>query len=250
MRSFTMLFLAAGLLVLAADRVRAADDATAVLDKAIKAHGGADKLNKDKDKAEVTKSKGTIEALGQSIPYTEETTMQTNRIKSVLELTVSGQTVTQTTIYNGDKAWVNVVGKTMELEGKTMEEVKEAIYLARVTRLTDLKDKVYELSSVGEVKVNGRPAVGVKVASKGHRDVNLFFDKETGLLAKIERQAVDPMTEKEFTEERIVTEYQEKDGVKIPKKAVVNRDGKKFIDVEVLETKTRDKFDDSEFAKP
>jgi len=250
MRSITTYMLALGLLLLSAASVRAADDANAILDKAIKAHGGADKLNADKDKAEVTKSKGTIELMGQSIPFTEETTVQTNRIKSVLKLTASGKAVTQTTVYNGEKAWVNILNMTSELEGKMLDEVKEEIYLEQVSRLTTLKDKPYELSSAGEVKVNGRPALGIKVASKGHREVTLFFDKETGLLAKAERKAVDPTTEKEFTEERIVTDYQEKDGRKIPKKAVVNRDGKKFIEAEVVETKTHDKFPDSEFAKP
>jgi hypothetical protein len=248
MRSFMTPSLVIALLLLASGAARAADDdVKAIIDKAIKAHGGADKLNQDK--ASQTKNKGTIELFG-GISFTEETTMQANRFKSVLVLQVSGQTVTQTTVFNGEKAWVNVVDKTMELEGKTMDEVKEVIYLARVSRLTTLKDKPFELSSLGELKVNDRPAVGVKVASKGHRDVNLFFDKETGLVAKIERQGVDPMTEKEFNEERIITEYQEKDGVKFPKKAVINRDGKKFIEVEVLEIKTRDKVDDSEFAKP
>ena len=31
-------------------------------------------------------------------------------------------------------------------------------------------------------------AVGVRVASKGQKDVSLYFNKETGLLAKVERR--------------------------------------------------------------
>jgi hypothetical protein len=248
MRSFTIPSLIIALLLFTSGTGRAADeDVKAIIDKAIKAHGGADKLNQDK--ASVAKNQGTIDLAG-GIKFTEETTVQLDRIKSVLDLEVKGQTVRQTTVYNGEKAWLNVLNMTTELEGKALEEVKESAYLLRVSRLTALKDKPYELSALGEIKVNDRPAVGVKVSSKGHRDVNLFFDKETGLVAKIERRGVDPMTEKEFTEERIITEYQEKDGVKFPKKAVINRDGKKFIELEVLEIKTRDKFEDSEFAKP
>ncbi len=40
------------------------------------------------------------------------------------------------------------------------------------------------------------------------------------------------------------------DGVPTAKKVVVNRDGNKFMEVEVLETKRLEKLDDSEFAKP
>src|SRR5207253_1605637 len=97
-----------------------------------------------------------------------------------------------------------------------------------------LKDKSVELSPLGEVKVNDRPAVGVRIASKGHRDLNLYFDKETGLMAKIERQALDTQTMQMVTEERIIQEYQVVDGMKVAKKVLVNRDGKKFTEAEVL----------------
>jgi hypothetical protein len=248
MRSFVTRVLLLGSFLFAAGSARADDDVKAILDKAIKAHGGAEKI--DKRQASQTKSKGTLEIMGLTIPFTEQTSSQADRLKSVLELEVMGQTITQTTVYNGEKGWIAAQGKTQELEGKTLDELKEAAYLARASRFTALKDKPYELSSLGELKVNGKPAVGIKVASKGHRDVSLFFDKETGLLAKMERQGFNPMTEKEFNEERIITEYQEVDGAKVPKKAVINRDGKKFIEVEIVESKSRDKFDESEFAKP
>ncbi len=249
MRSHLLYALALGVLLLTAGLTRADDDTKAILDKAIKAHGGADKLNKD-GKASQTKSKGTVEVMGVSLTFTEDSTAQTNRFKSVATLEVSGKTIEVTTVFNGEKAWVHVMDQTKDLEGKSLEELKELAYLEQISGFTALKAKPFELSSVGESKVNERPAVGVKVASKGHRDINLWFDKETGLLAKIERQGVDPQTEKEFTEERIITEYQEKDGAKVAKKAVVNRDGKKYLDVEVLEIKHVDKLPDTEFAKP
>jgi hypothetical protein len=247
MRLFPISALAVGLVLFATGHARAEDDPKAIIDKAIKAHGGADKIGKDK--AVQTKSKGNL-ALGGGINFTEETTIQPDRLKSVLQLDIMGNAVTVTTVFDGKKAWASVNGQTQELEGKVLDELKESSYLARVGRLEVLKEKGYELSALGEVKVNDKPAVGVRVASKGHRDVNLYFDKESGLLAKIERQAVDAMSGQDVAEERIITEYQEADGVKIPKKAVINRDGKKFIEAEVLELKVRDKFDDSEFAKP
>jgi hypothetical protein len=167
-----------------------------------------------------------------------------------MELEANGMKVPVITVFNGDKAWVNANGKSVELNEMQMNEIKEVSYMARVGRLVVLKDKTIDLSALGEAKVNGRPALGVKVSSKGHRDIDLYFDKASGLLAKIERRAVDFMSGQEVNEERIITDYQEVDGMKTAKKAVVNRDGKKFIELEVTEVKYLDKIDDSEFAKP
>jgi hypothetical protein len=249
MRSLLIPSLVVGLLLLLTGGSRAQDETKAIIEKAIKAHGGAEKLSKEK--ASQAKSKGTLDVAGMTINFTEETSTQTGRLKSVLHLEVGGQNVKVTTVYNGQKGWISdPLGNTTELEGKLLDEMKEAVYQTRLARFVSLKDKEYELSPLGEVKVNGKPAVGVKVASKGHRDVNLFFDKESGLLTKIERQALDQMTGQDVTEERIITEYQEVDGVKVAKKALVNRNGKKFVEAEIVEVKFLDKLDDSEFAKP
>jgi hypothetical protein len=103
---------------------------------------------------------------------------------------------------------------------------------------------------LGEVKVKGRPAVGVTASRKGAKDINLYFDKETGLLAKVEMRRRDLMSGEEVTEERIITEYQEAEGRKVAKKVEVLRDGKAFLEAEVTEVKVLEKVDDSEFAKP
>lgn len=122
--------------------------------------------------------------------------------------------------------------------------------IGAIMRMAFLTDKGYELSSLGEVQVNGQPAVGVRVSHKGSRDVSLYFDKKTGLVAKVERRAVDPMTGQEVTEERIIKEYQDKDGMKAAKKVLINRDGKKYMELDISEIKYLDKVDDSEFKEP
>ena len=242
------LFTAICVLLIIGGRAPAQDEVRAIIEKAIKAHGGEEKIAKTK--AMLVKNKGTIELSG-SLAFTQEVTMlHPDKFKEVLHLEIQGKQITVTTVFNGTKAWLNVNGQRMELEGKLLVEIKEAAYLARLTRLVFLRDKTVELSALGEVKVNGRPALGVKVTTKGHRDLDLFFDKETSLLAKVSRRMVDPMTEQELTEERIITEYQEVEGQKAAKKVVVNRDGKKFLEAEVLEVKYPTTIDENEFGKP
>ena len=188
----------------------------ALIEKAIKAHGGQEKLSAEKTIQ--SKTKGTLEILS-GLPFTQEITIQApKQLKEVMDLDINGMKITVTTVFNDGKAWIVANGKEIEVTDKLMEELKEGVYKAEVMRLINLNDKKYDVSSLGEVTVNDKKALGVKVASKGHRDINIYFDKETGLIAKVEGQALDSMTMQEVAEERIITEYQDVDGHKVAKK--------------------------------
>ena len=53
-----------------------------------------------------------------------------------------------------------------------------------------------------------------------------------------------------MTEERIVIEYKKNDGgIPMPTKVAIKRDGKGYLEAEVLEMKLLEKLADSEFAK-
>jgi hypothetical protein len=131
-----------------------------------------------------------------------------------------------------------------------MAEFKEAVYMMSIGELTGIRKKGIELSLLGEVKVEDKPAVGIKVSSKGHRDVTLYFDKESGMIVRVDAEALDAMGGQKVMQERIIKEYQTIDGMKVAKKVLVNRDGKKFMDAEVLEVRIVDKLDDNEFNAP
>jgi len=250
MRATLVPFLGLALFLLGSPSLRAQDVLRGVIDKAIKAHGGQEKI--DKHKAGQVKSKGTVDVNGMTIGYSEEATYHLpNKFRSLQQLDVNGMNIKVLIGYDGTKAWINVNGMDVDMMlDKIADLMKEQAYLSEVTRLTVLKNKDYELSSLGESKVQDKPAVGVRVSRKGHKDINLFFDKDSGLLLKFEHRTVDFNTMQEVNEERIITEYQDKDGLKEPKKAVVNRDGKKYIDVEVVEVKYLDDIDDTQFSKP
>jgi hypothetical protein len=248
MRTVLIPSLVAGLLLAAGSAARA-DEVQDIIARAIKAHGGADKLAKQSTLQ--TKSKGTIEIMGQSLPFSEESTIQQpGQLKSVVQLQVNGQNITITTVFDKDKGWVNVAGKTMDLDENAVKAVKDQLAMMNVAKLTALKDKKDALSLVGDDKVDGRDVVGIRVAPKGQKAINLYFDKKTGLIAKVSWRSTDAMTGQEIDEERIIQEYQDMDGAKVAKKLLVNHDGKKHLEAEVEEIKFLDKVDDSTFAKP
>lgn len=236
------------LIVGSAASVRANEELYAVIDKAIKAHGGEEKLTTLR--AGRSKNKGTIDLLG-GIPFTQSVSYQLpNQFREVFEGEVNNQKLTIITVYNRNKGWISINGQTQEMDEKLLAEMKEVANLLRASRLTILKDKLYTLAPLGEAKVEGRAAIGIKVSAKGYRDINFFFDKETGLIVKTERRALDVMTGQEYTEERFALDYKDRDGLKVPTRARVQKDGKKLMDAEILEYKALDKLDESEFAKP
>ena len=229
-------------------QLAAAEGEKAIIEKAVKAHGGAEKLKNIK--AVQTKTEGKLDLLG-GIAVTSESTVQfPDKFKEVSQMEIMGKQVTVTTVYDGKKVYINANGNSVPVSDKIEEEVKDVMRMGAIMRMAFLNDKGYELSSLGEAQVNGQPAVGVRVSHKGDRDVSLYFDKKTGLVAKVERRAVDPMTGQEVTEERIIQEYQDKDGMKAAKKVLINRDGKKYMELDVTEIKYLDKVDDSEFKEP
>jgi len=254
MRRTLLPLLSAGLVLALAAGARAADDdPKALIAKAIKAHGGEEALAKYKATQSKTKGKITIPGLGDAEFTQEASAMQPDKAKESMTLEVAGQKVNVVTIMNGDNLTIEVGGNPQPVPDGAKKAVKDAQYTTKVTRLVTLvKDaKDYELSPLGEVKVEGKPAVGVLVKSKGHPDVSLFFDKDTGLISKVEYRTTDASSGKEINEERIVLKYgdKSKEGLAAPKEVVVKRDGETFMKAEVLEWKALEKIDDSEFKK-
>lgn len=232
---------------------RASDDDAKLRDivnKAIKAHGGADKLKKYK--ASVTKIKGKFYGMGEGIDYTGTTSLQLpDRLNAMVEADAGGMTFKFRRIVNGDKGWMQFNDTTQDLEKEMLTEIKEELNSARVTHLTYLLDKDYTLSALGDGKVGDRATVGVRVQRKGYRDVNLYFDKENSRLLKSQRRVKDIMMGgTEYTSDTFYRDYKNVDGMMIAHKVVINRDDKKFIDGEATEVKVYEKLDDKVFAKP
>jgi hypothetical protein len=246
MARFMMAGVALGLLVAVTGPARAQDTPSEIVQKAIKAYGGPEKLAKLK--AATVKSKGTITIAGSKIPFTKETIADlSGKFKETMDLNVNGMKVVTRVSYNGSKAKIEANGMAVPIPDSIAKEFSETAHMMKLSQLLPLADSSIELSSLGEEQVNGKPAVGIKVKSAGHRDLNLYFDKETKLTVKVAFRTVDFQTQQEVTEERIVLEFQDYDGLKCAKKVDVLRDGTPLMTAEVTDMKFVDSFDASEF---
>jgi hypothetical protein len=245
-------YLATILALTAASAARADDkaDAKALIVKAIKAAGGEEKLNKFK--AETFKGKGKFYGMGEGLDYTGEWAVQRpDRFRVKIESKAGDQTFTFIRVINGDKIWMKLGADVQEVKDKDeLAEAREEMHIGQVQSLAPLMGKDYEFTLLGEIKVEGKPAVGIRVSHKGRRDVNLYFDKDASLLVKSEAVVKDPMAGKEVTQESIYSDYKEVQGVQRAWKVVINRDGKRYVDGEVTEIELHEKLDDAAFSKP
>jgi hypothetical protein len=243
--------LAAGLTLLAA-AYGAADDADtikSVLDKGIKALGGEDKITKYPGL--MLKGACKVYDNDKGIPYTGIFfTQGLDKSRTVTIEKVKDADVPTITVANGNKGWVKAgENPTRELDKDELNDEKENLYFNWIQTLVPLKGKEYKLTLLGDSKVNNKPAVGINVASKGRRDVKLYFDKDSGLLVKAERKVRDPDTKKDAAEELFLSDYKEVNGLKVAMKYLFKWDGKNRAEADMTDAKVFEK-DDKQFEKP
>jgi hypothetical protein len=229
-----------------------AADAKAVVDKAIKAMGGADKLAKTP--ATTFKCKATVSDDGKKEgEFSGTWTIQLpDKYRGELEISHDGRTETVTLVINGNKGWAHEVNrnKTEDAPEEALNIIKAdfgALHLAHC--LVPLTGKEYKLSSLGEVKIDNRPAVGVKVERKDLPDMDLFFDKETHLPVKAEVRVKEKGGE-EVLHAFLFQDYKEGGGVKHFTKLTVHRADKEAMVMELTEVKRLEKVEANLFDKP
>jgi hypothetical protein len=223
------------------------DTALAVLDQAVGAHGG--EANLVKVQTAVRSSRGLSATFGKEVPFTEELILQLpDRFRLTVELG-GAQKGRILQVVNRDKGWQSTGGAVSAMPAERIEELREEAYLLWLATLAPLrKEADFELAPLAESKINDRAAAGIRVKSKGHEDVRLYFDKETHLLVKLARRGKE--AGQPFEQEFLYGEPKEFDGVRLPTRITEMRDGKRYA----LWTDVSWKFlrspDESTFSKP
>jgi hypothetical protein len=217
---------------LLAPAARAQDDAKAIVEKAIKAHGGADTL--DKYKAGKGKLKGVIIIMGQEVEIAGDMSfMYPDKGKAVLTLSVQGQKISITQLIAGDRVEVVVMGMKQPIPDEQAADVRMSQYIAYLTQLTPLlKGDQLTLKALGETKFEG---------------VKLFFDKDSGMLIKADHMSTDEGGKQVLTEQ-IFGAYKEFKGIKVPTKETVIKDGKKSQEIVTEAFEPLEKLDDKTFT--
>jgi len=223
----------------------AEQDAKAVLDKAIKAVGGEERLSKVK--AFTWKGKTSIKFGENENEFDGRMTIELpDRSRNEF----SNEQFQGVIVLNGDKGWRKFGENVMEMDAESVERDKRTLYLlAAPTLLVTLKGKGFSVDSAPEEKVDGKPAAGIKATGPDGKTFTLHFDKESGLPVRMEARVVGFMGE-DFTQVSTFSDYKDFDGIKKATKVVNTRDGQPFMTSHVTEFKPLDKVEADTFAEP
>ena len=228
----------------------AQDAARAVVEKGIKAVGGPAALAKAKKMRSVSEGKAVfVPDAPETDVKVEELYSRPDKYKMAMSMQLQGMNFSMVQVVNGDTAWMTINGMEFPLPPESEKELKSQSYTDQVTSLTFLGNLEVELSLADEVQVDGKPAVGVLVKSPNQREVTLYFDKESGLLVKAAFKANVPNVG-EVSQEVLFSDYQEQDGLKLPRKVAIVQNGRKIIDTKVTKLEFLSEVDDKEFARP
>ena len=237
-------------LVNSAALAQAPDEARALVERAVKAHGGAEAL--ERIRADKVKFKGALVIQGHNAPFVAETTVQLpSKYKNVIEMNHNGDKHTIVHVVNGNKVYIALDGRDLKADAAQLAEIRSGLELERVKRLLPLlQDKSYQLALLEELEVNNRPAVGVRITGRGRREMRLYFDKELGLLVRAENRLDGGKGKPEIRQHFFFGDFKDIGGYKRPTKVRAYRDGKQIMEAELLDAKALDKVDETEFAKP
>jgi hypothetical protein len=222
------------------------ETALALIEQAVKARGG-DALAR----ASVVLRTGTgvMAPVGVDVPFTVETAMHApDRVRTVIDVGVVGDKLHVVLVVHGGRGWRSSGGAVADLTRGEVEDLREAAYVYWLTTLVPLRDKAFELTPLPETKVKDKAAVGVKVSHKGRPDVQLYFDKQTHLLVKAQRQSKEGTTA--VLRETFFSDYKEFDGLQMPTRLLEGMNGKKSMELTLTRYKFPAQLEESTFAKP
>jgi hypothetical protein len=220
-----------------------------ILEKALAAHGGHEVLSQFP--AITIQFQGTHSAKGLDSPMTgTSVALGAEKNKTTIKLEVLGKKTTLTTVFAGEQGWIRDDKQTREMTPDERAEAREQSHAAWVSRLFPLKDPQYTLTALDSTLVDDKPAWGLQVARPGYRPINLYFDKQTSLLVKVETRVRDETNQQEVTEETILSKYTDVQNTRQPMRLLVKRDGQMVMDVEITEVKLAATVDEKTFAKP
>jgi hypothetical protein len=228
-----------------------ADEARTALEKAIQAHGGADKLERTK--------RGRLKAsvngrrFGGVLQWAwEETFDLPRRYRQIAEGTVGGRAFFADRVLDGTRGWIRLgrsPATNFEVEKPDPLESHWHAILAQL--LLFERDKDTELKWLGEQMKDDRRLVVISAHSPRAR-ADLYFDRTTGLLARAVQPLPNLMAGKGkavIIGESVYDDYKNIQGIQYPMHSkATNPDS--TLDIKIASIEFLDKIDDLAFAKP
>jgi photosynthetic reaction center cytochrome c subunit len=207
-----------------------------LLDKYVQALGGADAINKVTTRIE----KGNIEAQGQKFSIEIYAKAPDKRIA----VTHQGNGESYTA-FDGQTGWMGNSGRPAR--DMNPADVQSGKIDATFHLATDLKQLFPRLRAGPPEKIGDKEFYVLYAAAPGRPPVKLYFDEQTGLLARLMRYTQTPLGR--LPVQIDYADYRDVDGTKVPFRWTLARVNGRFT-IQIDQAQQNVPIDDSKFAKP
>lgn len=151
-------------------------------------------------------------------------------------------------VLNGDKAWHAKDGQAAEITGSDLAAFKEQVYAEDLCRLLPLRESRFELKILDDVEQEERVFAVLEITCKGHKVVNLYFDKKTGLLYRMQHPVL-TSSGVYSNQDVYFRDYKDLSGLKYWRRVTVITEGGYSYEGELIDLRF-DKIPDEYFALP
>jgi hypothetical protein len=220
-----------------------------IIDKAIRAHGGEEKLAG----LSAFTLKERMVYPGAATYDTQIVVQLPGRYRSERTISSGGKSSTTLIVLDGDQGWMKSNDVVTPYPKTFLESMQK--YTVPYTGPQSIlrlrarqKNPACQFTTAGEGTVEGRPAVGLRMKLEGGPEATWYFDKETGLLLKEEQRTKRFEGEDEVVE-NVYGDYQTCDGFPIAHKLTHQHDGKVVLTRELIDFKAATPSEGA-FAKP
>lgn len=207
-----------------------------LIEKYVKAVGGVGAVDRTSSRV----MKGTITFGDSKVPIDIYCKAPDMRVS--FTHTPDGDSVTA---FDGHEGWLGFPGRPVrEMHGADIDGASMDADLHFAANLKDMfsKTQVHGMEKIGE-----RDAYLVVGEREGKTPLDLYFDKESGLLVRLVRFADTPLGQ--LPTQIDYADYKDAGGVKIPFRWTLARPGGRFT-IQISEVKVNVPVDDAKFARP
>ncbi len=218
--------------------------ARTVVERALKAHGGAAKLRAVKDVSTrvtmtVTTPNGVLDG---QMAVTVRLPSQ-----SRIEMTMFGQSGVQ--VLNGEKGWASNGSQIQELDAEQTQAMRSGVKTQVLPLLVRLAGGDVQVGWVGEDKV-GAEAVDVVQVVDPEAMAKLSFARSSGLLLRLEQEEPSMFGGGKVPMARLYSDYRTLDGLMVPYRTERQVRGQKLIEDVVSSMSVNRGVADSQFQRP
>ena len=222
-------------------------DPKAVIERAVKAHGGLEALKKypggeykvEGDAVIVGEKAKLASTISYALP---------DKFRMTVETTILEKKSLLVVVVNGDKVKAMTNSKTEDLKDNVKAEFRQLASVQEVSLLYPLLDAdKYTLKAEKNERIDAKEVEVVLVTRKGMKDIKMYFEKETGRLVRFVHKMPSPLGG-EVDHEVTQSEFKEFSGVLYPTVQKIKQQGKDYMTLKFTDVKLIDKPDLKAYA--